>query len=265
MRQYAFWGMVHLACTLAHGGFTVDEKDLSRSLKGFSREQVDKAIIEIEKREAKFSADASWMYYPEIAKLIKQIKPLPGKKLQGAEIGVLYGGNTEWLLDNAEPDLLGKIYSIDSYDRDFFKDAALAEVLYLKTRKKLQRFGKRCELMRLSSQTAMTRFGDQSLDFVFIDGDHSYDAVRNDLKWIHKVRADGLLIGDDYHKSTSGVIRAVDEFCKKNHYKLNRAGNDNRIWWIQKTAQVKQVKHHKNKHQSKKKKEKTKPGCGCNK
>lgn len=262
MRYYAFYGVgLHLLCTLAYGAkFKVDEKDLRKSLRRFSQQQISKAIDEIDKKEEKFSADASWMYYPEIVKLIKQIKPLAGKKLQGAEIGVLYGGNTEWLLENTSPDLVEKVYGIDPYKKEFFGDAAFAEVLYLKTQKKLQKFGKRCELMRLSSEAALSNFPAQTLDFVFIDGDHSYEAVHKDLKWLEKVRPGGLLIGDDYHTSSAGVIKAVDELCKKHHYTLNRAGNDGRIWWIEKKQQKRKQQPPK---QSKKKKTQNRSSCGC--
>ncbi len=47
-------------------------------------------------------------------------------------------------------------------------------------------------------------------EFVFIDADHTYDAVKNDIKnWLPKVRKGGILAGDDY---TFGAVRdAVKE------------------------------------------------------
>ena len=43
---------------------------------------------------------------------------------------------------------------------------------------------------------AMVRWPDGSFDLIFIDGDHSYAAVREDLQlWRPKVRAEGFLAG----------------------------------------------------------------------
>jgi hypothetical protein len=61
------------------------------------------------------------------------------------------------------------------------------------------------------SKIAHGRFAEGSLDFVFIDGDHSYEGVRQDItNWLPKVRRGGTLAGHDYGNSES-VRRAVDE------------------------------------------------------
>lgn len=62
-----------------------------------------------------------------------------------------------------------------------------------------------------SSLRAAVLFADASLDFVFIDANHSYEAVINDIRaWWPKIRPGGLLAGHDY--SWTGVARAVHEF-----------------------------------------------------
>lgn len=51
------------------------------------------------------------------------------------------------------------------------------------------------------------------VDCVFIDADHSYEAVRKDLRaWWPHVRSGGLFAGHDYHMF-EGVKRAVDEWA----------------------------------------------------
>jgi hypothetical protein len=58
---------------------------------------------------------------------------------------------------------------------------------------------------------AATLFTNSSLDFVFIDANHSYEAVLSDLHaWWPKIRPGGLLAGHDY--GWSGVAKAVYEF-----------------------------------------------------
>jgi len=62
-------------------------------------------------------------------------------------------------------------------------------------------------------------YKNESLEFVFIDAEHSYEAVRNDIHaWYDKVKPGGFIAGHDYYNDM-GVMRAVDEFFKdKNLY-----------------------------------------------
>ena len=65
---------------------------------------------------------------------------------------------------------------------------------------------------RMTTNEAVKLFEDESLDAVFIDADHSYEAVKLDIQnWMPKVRKGGILAGHDYSSAWSGVIRAVDE------------------------------------------------------
>ena len=51
---------------------------------------------------------------------------------------------------------------------------------------------------------------------IYIDGDHSYKGVKNDLELYYpKVKKNGLILCDDY-RNFQGVKKAVEEFCKKN-------------------------------------------------
>jgi predicted O-methyltransferase YrrM len=55
------------------------------------------------------------------------------------------------------------------------------------------------EAMRTTSLEAVKEFDDESVDWVFIDGDHRFEAVRADiLSWFPKVRHGGLISGHDY-------------------------------------------------------------------
>ena len=53
--------------------------------------------------------------------------------------------------------------------------------------------------IKLPSVEASKLYEDESLDFVFIDGDHSYEAVQADIKaWLPKVKPGGCLAGHDW-------------------------------------------------------------------
>lgn len=75
---------------------------------------------------------------------------------------------------------------------------------------------RRCNatILRTSSLEAVDRFEDGSLGFVFIDGDHRFDAVVQDLvRWAPKVREGGLVMLHDYCSyERAGVMHAVDSY-----------------------------------------------------
>jgi hypothetical protein len=80
------------------------------------------------------------------------------------------------------------------------------------------RFGgvRAVEVVRAASIDAAASFEDQSVDWIYLDSNHSYEAVAADLRaWLPKVRSGGVLAGDDYHETGAwfkdGVKRAVDE------------------------------------------------------
>lgn len=68
------------------------------------------------------------------------------------------------------------------------------------------------ELIKDTSRNAASQFVNNSIDYIMIDGDHSYEAVKDDLHtWFHKVKPGGIISGDDY-RVFSGVTDAVNEF-----------------------------------------------------
>lgn len=73
----------------------------------------------------------------------------------------------------------------------------------------------RAEITKVRSLAAARATPDGSLDLVFLDADHSYQGVREDIAaWAPKLKAGGWLGGHDYgNPNFPGVRRAVDEFC----------------------------------------------------
>jgi hypothetical protein len=72
-------------------------------------------------------------------------------------------------------------------------------------------------ILEMDSVEAAGKVEDGSLDFVFIDGDHSYEGVRRDIEaWMPKVKPGGWLTGHDYgNKPDGGVRKAVDQLGMK--------------------------------------------------
>ena len=73
------------------------------------------------------------------------------------------------------------------------------------------------EVHKMPSVEASQKFGDESLDFVFIDAAHDYDNVVADLDaWFPKIKTGGLLGVDDYKPKMSGVWHGLNDFVDKN-------------------------------------------------
>ena len=89
----------------------------------------------------------------------------------------------------------------DVFDRAYKMSCAVAEEI-----------GPRAIIVRASTDEALSLVP-RKFDFVFIDADHSYEAVKRDIKrWRKRVRRGGILAGHDYKRSSHpGVTRAVNE------------------------------------------------------
>lgn len=80
----------------------------------------------------------------------------------------------------------------------------------------------RAWLLEMPTREGADRVADRELDFVFIDADHGYEAVKEDIAlWKPKVRAGGWLGGHDYHaRKFPGVVQAVNEAFAGKHHEL---------------------------------------------
>ena len=96
----------------------------------------------------------------------------------------------------------------------------------------------RVDLLRLLSHQAVGLFPDRSLDFVYIDANHSYEAVMQDLNlWYPKVSRGGVIAGHDYYNKVEPpwhceVKKAVDEFFTISKPHITEPC---RSWWVVKT------------------------------
>ena len=142
----------------------------------------------------------------------------------GAEVGVFRGHYSE-ILCRAIPGL--KLYCVDPwtpYDayRDHRRHRSFSEAERL-ARETLAPYD--VTFIKAFSVTASKEVADGSLDFVYIDGNHQYEFVKEDIEaWAPKVRKGGIVSGDDYYVFDSGnvgVIKAVDEYCADHGIELH--------------------------------------------
>ena len=166
----------------------------------------------------------------------------------GAEIGVWMGNTSTQFLKKG----LKKFYMVDSYSVEPYKEntersyqeyiAKYQPITGEFSEAGFQRFYDRVynevkerfqdpevEICRMTSDRWFELFQNNMLDFldwIYIDGDHSYEGCLRDLENSLKVvKQGGLILGDDYgwpnaKWSKPGVTKAVDEFI--NRHKLTK-------------------------------------------
>jgi len=82
----------------------------------------------------------------------------------------------------------------------------------------LKKFEKNIHLIQGNSNKVLKKIDMRKIDFVFLDGGHEYNTVKNDLdNCIEVIEKGGTVLCDDYNLgSAPGVKKAIDEFVKKN-------------------------------------------------
>jgi len=104
-----------------------------------------------------------------------------------------------WLGSANEPDMQATIqhYGGDLYDQ-FTRNMHRCGVMNYVTP------------LRMTSEEASRTFADASVDFLFVDGDHSYEGVSSDIRnWLPKMKPGKTMAGHDIDRP--GVRKAVDE------------------------------------------------------
>ena len=155
-------------------------------------------------------------------------------KIQWVEIGVRWGRNANFVLNNFD---ISTIHLIDPYCElpylthifnsesvKTYKDSAKND---------LKPFKDKCVWYEDFSQNVIDKFDDNSIDIIYIDGDHSYEAVLSDLTLFYpKIKEGGLIIGDDYNED--GVKQSIEEYSKENDikYEISDSGDGTHKFWF---------------------------------
>ena len=88
--------------------------------------------------------------------------------------------------------------------------------------KLLNKFKKNVNIIKGNSNEILERIETSKFDYVFIDGGHKYETVKNDLRNLTAViNQNGIIVCDDYNLSYApGIKKAIDEFALLNNFKL---------------------------------------------
>lgn len=138
---------------------------------------------------------------------------------KGVEIGVFKGEFSKHLLENWP----GKLFLVDPWRgvEDYIDSSNHTNhpTAYLETMNSISGFEDRAIMIRGLSDQAVELFEDESLDFIFIDGNHAYDYVKEDMElWFPKLKKGGLFSGHDYLKMSWEYNPEIDPKNKKDKH-----------------------------------------------
>ena len=85
----------------------------------------------------------------------------------------------------------------------------------------LKKFKENIHLIKGDSNQLLKKMDMSKIDYVFLDGGHAYETVKNDLNYSKPaLENNGTILCDDYNLSYApGVKQAIDEFIKNNDVK----------------------------------------------
>jgi hypothetical protein len=187
---------------------------------------------------------------------------------KGVEVGTFKGEFSKEILQRWQ----GKLYMVDVWRElgeeyiDSSNHKNFDGGVYGDCMNNIKGFEDKGIMVRSTSKVASDMFTDNSLDFVYIDANHAYDYVRQDIElWYPKVKSGGWVMGHDYIKldwleppftengkdkhiwvndgnggpyniyaGIFGVNPAVDEFCKEYNYQPNFTSEFFATWYFRK-------------------------------
>ena len=84
----------------------------------------------------------------------------------------------------------------------------------------LKKFKDNVHLIKGNSNKVLKKINMMKIDYVFLDGGHDYETVKNDLKsCIEVINSNGTILCDDYNLTYApGVKQAIDEYVKLNNF-----------------------------------------------
>lgn len=144
------------------------------------------------------------------------------KNAIGAEIGIFRGYFSNAVLAYAKPKMYHMIdpwkfrkgWKRYDYKGKLIENQEIVDWMYKDIHKIYSK--PNTKIHRGYSYDIIDEFEDEYFDFVYIDGDHAYLSVLQDLRLFYpKLKIGGLMSGDDWNIRGNRVKRAVREFTKE--------------------------------------------------
>lgn len=181
------------------------------------------------------SEEAGWpLEYTTTKGFIPYLNRMRQDKIKGIEIGTGRGEGSYLILEKCSK--VEKLYTVDPFKEymDWVgvieqKDQTKFEEI---AKTNLSEFGDRVEMIKKSSDEAASMFEDNSMDFIFIDGDHSADQVKRDcINYYPKLKVGGLFAVHDSNLNMvkDGLKQFRDE--KKVRVPIQLIGSSVSFWY----------------------------------
>lgn len=157
-----------------------------------------------------------WFDYEDVYDdALNLLKDRLDKKPVIVEIGAWLGKSSFYLVENHHQQ--ADIFIVDTWQGtpeslDGSHKLAGERDIFIDFMRHMRKHHGRFTPLRSLSTDAARYFENGTVDFIFIDADHSYEATRADIEaWLPKLSPQGIIAGHDYTRSWPGVKRAVDE------------------------------------------------------
>jgi hypothetical protein len=147
--------------------------------------------------------------------LIKFISYISASTEYMVEIGSYQGESTKIFLENLPK--IKKLYAVDPWENgycagDVCSDGYSMEIVERNFDLRVMSY-EQLSKQKTKSENFASKITDETLDFVYIDGNHTYESCKNDIElWLPKIKKTGFIGGHDYLENCfPGVVNAVNE------------------------------------------------------
>lgn len=162
---------------------------------------------------------------------------------RGAEIGVWLAGTSKRIIAKG----VAELHLVDAYSAEVYLNSTeyaegkwfeafstnvksekptiemvelYYDMIYNQVKKEMSKH-EHVTLHRMASIEFFKNNKGLDLDWIYIDGDHSYEGCLQDLRnCLNVIKPGATIFGDDYGEHKPGVIKAVHEFEQETGYKL---------------------------------------------
>jgi predicted O-methyltransferase YrrM len=189
---------------------------------------VNKNIVDVEKL-GKMSLSIPGMITPESGRFLFSLCYMQETIGDVVEIGSWQGRSTTFLARAVKESENGNFYAIDHFEgnvgkEELYKVRGSLSNLKSSFRDNIARFklDDTVRLFDMVNTEAAKKLGENTVRFLFIDGDHTKKGVEKDIElFFPRLVKGSIVVFDDYFKGFPGLIEAVDEMFSK--YKFSKA------------------------------------------
>lgn len=137
------------------------------------------------------------------------------KKMTMIEIGSYAGESTQMFSNEFK-----SVIAIDPFINDYDPNDITCSYMELEkvydTFKEVVDRSDNIKHIRMTSDDAVESLTETSVDFIYIDGLHTYEQIKKDIiNYLPLLKPNCLIGGHDYHRNWDGVVRGINELLEK--------------------------------------------------